>query len=85
MQNKLRAKAVNPKSDAFAADDHAALGQKVFFDVSRAQGEVVIGPEGKVNDLIGKRNTFRRSMDDGRFHSRSCSRRFTTHQLGHDP
>ena len=50
---KLRAKAVNPKPDALAADDHAALCQKVL-DVSRAQGKAVIGPDGIGNDLTGK-------------------------------
>ena len=49
----MPAKAVDPKPDALAAHDHAALGQKVL-DVRRAQSKTVPGSDGIGNDLPGK-------------------------------
>src|SRR5690606_38978372 len=50
---EMRAKPVDPQPDGFAADDHAALCQKVL-DVGRAQSEAMIGPDGISDDLAGK-------------------------------
>ena len=63
---EVAAKAVDPLTNGFAADDHTALGQK-FFDIGRAEDEPMIDPDRICDDLARNRNPFRRGNEDGIF------------------
>lgn len=77
---KMAAKAIDPQSNSFSADDHAALREQILH-IGRAQSKSVISPNRISDDLTWKTKTLQTGKSARQFHCTSIPETHASNNL----
>jgi len=80
----MRAKAIDPEADGFAADDDAPLRQKIL-DLCNAERKAMIGPNSLGDDLTGKTEALQARHCRRNLHASTSTHTIRAQQLGNAP